>query len=173
MSDDAACQRLYGRFDALGIAPSPAVPYPVHRTVEEGKALRGAMAGTFTKNLLLKDKKGRLFLLVAHEDRDIDLRTLHLRLGANGRVGFASPEQMRAILGIEPGALTPLGIINDSDGLVTVAIDAALMAAEQLNFHPLVQTMSIGLRPADLAAFIASCGRQALIVDLSADASDP
>jgi Ala-tRNA(Pro) deacylase len=173
MSDDAASQRLYGRVDALGIAPSPAVPYPAHRTVEDGKALRGAMAGTFTKNLLLKDKKGRLFLLVAHEDRDIDLRTLHLRLGANGRIGFASPEQMRAILGIEPGALTPLGIINDSDGLVTVAIDAALMTAEQLNFHPLVQTLSIGLRPAEVAAFVASCGRKALIVDLSADASDP
>src|SRR5271170_3594760 len=172
MSEGAACQRLYGRLDALVITPSSAVPYPAHRTVEEGKALRGAMTGTFTKNLLLKDKKGRLFLLVAHEDRDIDLRTLHLRLGANGRVGFASPEQMRTILGIEPGALTPLAVINDSDGLVTVAIDAALMATEQLNFHPLVQTMSIGLRPADLAAFVASCGRQALMVDLSADAGD-
>ncbi len=72
MSDDAACQRLYGCLDALGIAPSPAVPYPAHRTVEEGKALRGAMTGTFTKNLLLKDKRGRLFLLVAHEDRHIE-----------------------------------------------------------------------------------------------------
>ncbi len=131
------------------------------------------MTGTFTKNLLLKDKRGRLFLLVAHEDRDIDLRTLHPRLGANGRVGFASPDQMRAILGIEPGALTPLAIINDSNRLVTVAIDATLMTAEQLNFHPLVQTMSIGLRPADLAAFVASCGRQALIVDLSTSAGDP
>lgn len=131
------------------------------------------MAGTFTKNLLLKDKRGRLFLLVAHEDRDVDLRTLHSRLGATGRVGFASPDQMRAILRIEPGALTPLAIINDSSCLVTIAIDATLVAAEQLNFHPLVQTMSVGLRPVDLFAFVASCGRQALIVDLSTEVGDP
>lgn len=167
IDDHAAWRLLYARFAALGIAPSSAVPYPAHRTVEEGKALRGDLGGTFTKNLLLKDKKGRLFLLVAHEDRDIDLRTLHTHLGASGRVGFAAPEQMRTILGIEPGALTPLAIINDSDVLVTVAIDTGLMSAEQLNFHPLVQTLSIGLRPADLAAFVASCGRQALTVDLS------
>lgn len=131
------------------------------------------MAGTFTKNLLLKDKKGRLFLLVAHEDCDINLRTLHSRLGASGRVGFASPDQMRAVLGIEPGALTPLAIINDSSGLVTVAIDSTLTTAKQLNFHPLVQTMSIGIRPADLTAFVASCGRQALMVDLSIGPGDP
>jgi Ala-tRNA(Pro) deacylase len=83
-------ERLLRRLDELGIAATM-VPYPAHRTVEEGKALRGRMAGTFTKNLLLKDKKGRLFLVAAHEDRVIDLKTLHSRIGASGRVGFARP----------------------------------------------------------------------------------
>ncbi len=62
LSNEATRRRLFQRFDDLSIV-APTVPYPTHRTVEEGKVLRGAMAGTFTKNLLLKDKKGRLFLL--------------------------------------------------------------------------------------------------------------
>ena len=98
----------------------------------------------------------------------MSVRTLHTRIGAGGRVGFAAADQVRSVLGVEPGALTPLGIINDQDGLVSVVIDAALIEAEQLNFHPLVQTLSVGLRPADLLAFLASCDRQALMLDFSA-----
>jgi Ala-tRNA(Pro) deacylase len=162
-------ERLFKRLSELGIAVTPAAPYPAHKTVEEGKALRGQMAGTFTKNILLQDKKGRLFIVVAREDRAIDLKTLHGRIGASGRVRFASPEQMRSVLGVAPGALTPLAIINDSDSLVTVVIDADLMAAEQLNFHPMVQTQSVGLSPADLSAFIRSCGRIPHVVNVVAE----
>lgn len=105
-------ERLFERLRELGVNIA-VLPYPAHRTVEEGKTLRGEMAGQFTKNLLLRDKKGRLFLLVADEDRAIDLRNLHARIGATGRLGFAQSDQMREILGIEPGALTPLALIND------------------------------------------------------------
>jgi Ala-tRNA(Pro) deacylase len=126
---------LFARFASLGIA-APTVPYPAHATIEEGKRLRGRMTGTFTKNLLLKDKKGRLFLLAIHEDRELDLKTLHTVLGANGRLGFAAGERMVAVLGVAPGALTPLGIINDRDGLVTVVIDAILLGCRPSQFPP-------------------------------------
>lgn len=158
--------RLFDRFASLGIA-APNVPYPAHETVEEGKRLRGEMAGTFTKNLLLKDKKGRLFLFSIYEDRALDLKTLHLRVGANGRLGFAPAERMIELLGVQPGALTPLGLINDTEGLVTVVIDASLLDAEQVNFHPLINTESTGLRPADLLTFIRSCNREPMIVDFN------
>ncbi len=158
-------ERLFRRFRELGI-DAPTVPYPAHQTVEEGKALRGAMRGTFTKNLLLKDKKGRLFLIVAHEDRSVDLKTLHTRIGASGRLGFASPDRMRDVLRIDPGALTPLALLNDEDGLVTVVVEASLMDAEPVNFHPRINTESSGLKPDDLLAFIASCRREAVITDL-------
>jgi Ala-tRNA(Pro) deacylase len=161
---DDARARLRQRFARLGI--SAPVPYPAHATVDERKRLRSDMAGTFTKNLLLKDKKGRLFLLAIHEDRDLDLKTLHTLLGAQGRLGFASCDRMIEILGVAPGALTPLGVINDRDGLVTVAIDAALLDAKQLNFHPLVNTESTGLSPDELLAFIRSCGREPMAVEL-------
>ena len=155
-----ARDHLFRRFRDLGI-PAETVPYPAHQTVEEGKALRGEMSGTFTKNLLLRDKKRRLFLVVAHEDRALDLKALHPRVGGNGQLGFATAEQVREVLGVEPGALTPFGIINDAEGLVTVVIDAG-----QLNFPPLVNTESTGLRPAELVSFVESCGRTPLVVEM-------
>jgi Ala-tRNA(Pro) deacylase len=161
--------RLFDRFTSLGIA-APTVPYPAHETVEEGKHLRGEMSGTFTKNLLLRDKKARLFLLSIQEDRVLDLKTLHTRLGANGRLGFAPAERVVKTLGVQPGALTPLGLINDLDGAVTAVIDASLLQAEQVNFHPLINTESTGLRPDDLLRFIRSCGREPMLVDFDAEA---
>ena len=157
-------ERLFRRFEDLGI-DTAAVPYPAHQTVEEGKALRGDMAGTFTKNLLLKDKKGRLFLIVAHEDQNLDLKTLHKRVGATGRMGFVSADLVQSVLGVMPGALTPLAVLNDDRRLVTVVIEASLMDAHQLNFHPLVNTQSIGLEPAELLVFITSCGRDAVTTE--------
>ena len=140
---DDARGRLFQRFAELGIAAS-VVPYPAHQTVEEGKRLRGAMEGTFTKNLLLKDKKDRLFLIAVHEDRVLDLKTLHTRIGASGRLGFASGKRMIEVLDVAPSALTPLALFND-DGMVAAVIDAALLGAGQVNFHPLVHTESMGL----------------------------
>lgn len=156
--------KLFDRFVALGIEVE-VVPYPAHKTVEEGKALRGKMAGTFTKNLLLRDKKSRHFLLSIHEDRNIDLKTLHKRLGAKGQLGFASAERVEEYLGVVPGALTPLGLINDSNCAVTAVIDASLMGEDQLNFHPLINTESVGLRPSELVNFVESCGRDPIVVD--------
>ena len=163
---------LFGRLASLGIVTAT-VPYPAHRTVEEGKALRGAMAGQFTKNLLLKDKKGSLFMIVADEDLAIDLRRLHLHVQGQGRLGFAPAETMREILRVEPGALTPFSLLHDRDLRVKPVIDASLLRAGQLNFHPLVNTESTGIAPQDLLAFIASCGHTPLVVDFAAmDAAD-
>lgn len=161
---EGARAHLFDRLTSLGIA-APTVPYPAHETVEEGKRLRGEMAGTFTKNLLLRDKKGRLFLLSIHEDRALDLKTLHVRLSANGRLGFAAPERMSELLGVQPGALTPLGLINDVGGTITAVIDASLLTVNQINFHPLINTESTGLHPAELLSFIRSCGREPVLVD--------
>lgn len=157
--------RLLRRLDELGIA-AITVPYPAHRTVEEGRALRGSMSGTFTKNLLLKDKKKRLFLVVAEEGRNIDLRTFNARIGAKGHLSFASAELMRELLGVEPGTATPFGLMNDLRRQVTPVIDASLMSAALVNFHPLVQTASTSIRPDDLVIFMRACGHEPLIVEM-------
>lgn len=140
--------------------------YPAHGSVEEGRALRGDMSGTFTKNLLLKDKKGRLFLIVAHETRDVDLRVLHARIGANGRLGFAPAEIVRRVLGVEPGAVTPLAISHDANKEIMVILDEGIMGDRQVNFHPLVNTESLGLSPSELTKFIEATGHRYLCAKL-------
>ena len=166
MSDGPA--RLFQRLAELGIA-APTVDYPAHRTVEEGKALRGDMAGQFTKNLLLRDKKGTPYLVVVIEDRPLDLKTLHKRIGAQGRLGFAAPDLMQELLGCQPGSLTPFALINDREGRVQVVLDARMMQADQLNFHPLVNTQSTGISAPDLVRFIEASGRWPLLLDFEQD----
>ena len=84
--------------------------------------------GGHTKNLFLRDKKHALYLVVALEDAEIDLKGLHRQLGATGRFSFGSSDLLREVWGVEPGAVTPFGAINDSEGRVTVVLDAAMMA---------------------------------------------
>src|SRR3546814_15758848 len=93
--ETVARDRLFQRFAQLGI-DAPTVPYPAHRTVEEGKILRGPMAGTFTKHLLQRAKQDRLLLVSIHEDRGLDLTTPHTRLGATGRMGLDPSDRMIA-----------------------------------------------------------------------------
>ena len=168
MDDDECAARsiLLERLAELGIK-APIVAYPAHSTVEEGRQRRGELPGVFTKNLLLKDKKGRLFLVAADEDNDVDLKTLHSRIGARGRLGFASSEQMQAVLGVNPGTLTPLAVINDTDHLVTVVLDETLTETNQVNFHPMIHTESIGLTPDQLRAFLEANSHPPVIADVT------
>ena len=158
-----ARDKLLKRLTELEI-DAPIVAYPAHSTVEEGKQLRGQMSGTFTKNLLLKDKKSRLFLLSVHEDAMVDLKTLHTSIGAQGRLGFASADLMVDLLGVGPGTLTPLALMNDSESVVTLVLDASLLDADQINFHPMAHTESIGITPAQLTKFLDACKHPPLAI---------
>src|SRR5499426_3591039 len=131
---------LFAFLDRLGVHHAT-VRHPPLFTVEESRSLRGQIAGGHTKNLFLKDKRGALYLVTALEDADIDLKSLHRRLGASGRFSFGSAEQMREVLGIEPGAVTPFAAINDTAQRVTVVLDKTLMAHPVINCHPLRNTM--------------------------------
>ncbi len=152
--------------DSLGIAAAT-VDHPPVFTVDEAQALRGAIAGEHSKNLFLKDKKGALFLVVAREDAAIDLKRLHGRIGASGRLSFGQAELLLDKLGVTPGAVTPFGLINDRPPSVRVILEAELVAAETVNFHPLVNTATTSLASADLIAFIRATGHEPEIVDLT------
>ncbi len=91
--------------------------------------------------MFLKDKTGRLFLLVLLEDARIDLKALPALIGS-GRLSFGSADLLREALGVEPGSVTPFALINDRERRVTPVLDAAMMAHEVLNYHPLVNTMT-------------------------------
>jgi Ala-tRNA(Pro) deacylase len=153
----ATPDQLFAAFARLRI-PHTTVSHPPLFTVEQSRALRGSIPGGHTKNLFLKDKKGALYLVTALEDASIDLKSLHRRLGASGRFSFGPAELMRETLGVEPGAVTPFGAINDRAGRVAVVLDAALMAHDTIHAHPLVNTMTTSLRRDDLVKFLAETG---------------
>ena len=156
---------LFAFLDKLGIA-HPTVTHPPVFTVEEAKRLRGEITGGHTKNLFLKDKRDAVFLVTALEHAAIDLKTLHHRLGA-GRFSFGPADLLRELLGVEPGAVTPFGLINDTSQRVTVVLDAAMMAHDPLNYHPLVNTMTTSIRRDDLIAFLRATGHEPCILAVS------
>lgn len=161
---------LFAMLDRLGIA-HPTIIHPAVFTVEESQSLRGQIPGGHTKNLFLRDKKGALYLVVASEDAEIELRALHRLLGASGRFSFGSADLLRATLGVEPGSVTPFAALNDTEQRVTVVLDAAMMAHPVLNFHPLVNTMTTSIGRDDLIRFLAATRHMARIEPVAAPAA--
>ena len=157
---------LFAYLDRLGIAHAT-VTHPPLFTVEQSRALRGQIPGGHTKNLFLKDKKDALFLVTTAEDAVIDLKSLHRRLGAGGRFSFGSAELMRATLGVEPGAVTPFGALNDTGLRVTMVLDQALMAHTIINCHPLVNTMTTSIGREGLLAFLTATGHPPKILPVA------
>jgi len=164
----ASPEDLFAYLDSLGIAHQTVWHPPVF-TVEEALAQRDRdhLAGGFTKNLFLRDKKGTLFLVVAPEDATIELKSLHRLLGATGRFSFTSPELMRETLGVEPGSVTPFAAINDKTLRVTVVLDTAMMAHEVLNFHPLTNTGTTTISRQGLVKFLEATGHPPWIEPVS------
>jgi len=143
--------------DAMGVAATTHEHAPAH-TVEEAQALRGAIPGAHAKNLFVRDKKGRIFLLVLEETASVDLKRVHEIVGGTGRVSFGTPDLMMETLGVTPGSVTPFGVVNDRDRRVTLVIDQDLMKHERLNFHPLVNTRTTGLSRTDFLKFLDASG---------------
>ncbi|HEX2216974.1 MAG TPA: YbaK/EbsC family protein [Xanthobacteraceae bacterium] len=162
---------LFAFLDRLGVEHRT-VSHPPLFTVEQARALRGEIAGAHTKNLFLKDKREALFLVVALEDALIDLKTLHKRLDT-GRFSFGSADLLREAWGVEPGAVTPFGAVNDTTRRVTVVLDAAMMRHATLNFHPLDNTMTTSISCDGLIRFLDATGHPPRIAAVAQDSAQP
>ena len=159
---------LLSFFDKAGIAHKT-VEHPAIFTVEEGRDFKKDMPGGHSKNLFLKDKKGVLYLATALAETRVDLVGLGKRLGAKGRLSFGKPALMTATMGVIPGAVTPFALINESArALSTVILDKALLDHDPVWFHPLENTASTAVCPADLVRFVEACGFTPQILDLAA-----
>lgn len=158
-------QHLFYYLDRLGIAHATVEHEPLH-TVEESQRLRGVIPGGHSKNLFVKDKKSRVFIITVREEAKIDLKRVHEVIGASGRVSFCSGEQLEALWGVKPGSVTPFGAINDPDGAVQVILEEALMEMDPLNFHPLENTATTTIRAADLLVFLRATGHEPRILAL-------
>ncbi|MEM6762082.1 MAG: prolyl-tRNA synthetase associated domain-containing protein [Pseudomonadota bacterium] len=150
-------------FFALKIDP-PTVEHEAAFTVDDARELRGTIPGLHTKNLFLKDKKGALFLVTAPEDADIDLKTIHTLIGGRGRVSFGSAELMATYLGIAPGSVTPLALINDQGNAVKCVLHPSVAVAPLVNVHPLRNTATATLTGAELQAFLNHIGHAPLVI---------
>ncbi len=135
-------------------------------TVAEGEHLKKNIPGLHCRNLFLRDKRKKMFLIVAANETAIDLKKLQLMLGCD-RLSFGSPERLWQYLGIRPGSVCPFCIINDRAGEVEIYLDKFMMEADLVNYHPLDNAMTIGLTPEDLIKFIEHTGHKARVIDLS------
>ncbi len=146
---------LFARLDELAIEHLTHAHAPVF-TVDEAKRNRPPGAGLHTKNLFVRNKKGRMWLVTLEEDRPVDLKALGVQLGA-GNLSFGSPERLRRHLGVEPGSVTPLAVMNDVAGDVTLVLDAALFD-QAVWCHPLTNDRTTRLSGVDLVRFCAATG---------------
>jgi Ala-tRNA(Pro) deacylase len=166
-----SAQDLFACLERLGIE-TRTIRHPPLFTVEQSRALRGDIPGGHSKNLFLKDKKGALYLVVAEEDAEIDLKSLH-RLIGSGRLSFGKPDLLREVLGVVPGAVTPFAVINDTGRRVQIFLDAALMRHEVVNFHPLDNSATTAIGRDELIRFLRETGHEPAIIALSQAAAEP
>ncbi|MEO9900140.1 prolyl-tRNA synthetase associated domain-containing protein [Nisaea sp.] len=158
--------------DLLGHLDELELCYDLHRhpplfTVEDSKALRGELPGGHCKNLFLRDRKGKMWLVVTLEDRPIDLKQLGAAFGG-ARLSFGSPDRLMTHLGVIPGAVSPYALFNDVDRAVTVVLDKELLTFDLLNYHPLSNEMTIAVSPDSLLAFLKNLGYEPEILDFAA-----
>jgi len=165
-SPPATGDDLLARLGTLGIETRTVTHAAVY-TVEEAQRVRGGLPGGHTKNLFVRDKRGTMWLLCCAADQNVDLRALAPRLGASGRLSFGSTERLMRYLGVTPGAVSPFAVINDHGRHVRVVLDAAVLATEPINMHPLDNTRTTAIPAAGLLAFLEAEGHAPMLMDFS------
>ena len=158
-------ESLAAAFAVLAIAPER-VEHPPLRTVPDAHAFWDHLPGLGLKNLFIKDAGKQYWLVVLPADRSVDTKILAATIGSK-RISFGSAEDLVRILGVEPGSVTPLAMINDGERQVRLVLDAGMIAAAAVLVHPLVNTATLILAPADLLRFLAHCGVTPAVTDLS------
>lgn len=106
------------------------------------------------KNIFFRNHKGnRHYLVVLEHLRQLDIHDLEKRL-KQGKLSFASDRRLKERLGLEPGSVSPFGLINDREKNVHLFIDEKLREQERLAFHPNVNTATLVIRQDDLRKFL-------------------
>ena len=161
----ATPEDLFAYLDTLGIAQTTHWHEAVF-TVDQGKELKAAMPGGHTKNLFLKDKDGAIVLIAAEAHSELKLNKLHRLIGTK-RLSFGPPELMEELLGVTPGSVTAFALMNDKAGRVRFLVDAALMAHDPVNFHPLTNTGTTAISREGFEAFVRATGHGFEVIDFT------
>ncbi len=156
--------RLFADLSALGIA-HVVLEHQAVFTVEESSQIDRDMPGAHTKNLFLKDAAGQFWLCTVSAHDRVDLKALPSAIGSK-RVSFGKADDMVALLGITPGAVTPLAAMNDAEGKVKIVLAADLAVQDRINIHPLRNTATLGLAFADLIRLLTHWDHAPHIVEI-------
>ncbi|KAL3638812.1 hypothetical protein CASFOL_016719 [Castilleja foliolosa] len=162
-------EHLLARLQELQIGFSQ-YEHPVVLTVEAQAKYVGHLKGGLSKNLFLKDKKQRFYIVSALAETKVDLKVLSQRLGlGKGGLRMAPEEALSEILQVPLGCVTPFALVNDSARNVSLLLDQGFESQEFCIFHPLSNDMSIALNARDLDKFLKSIGKTPAYVDLEAN----
>lgn len=134
-------------------------------TVAESDEVNAAIPGAHTKNLFLKDNGGAYWLVTVPGEARVDLKALPAAIGSK-RVSFGKAEDMERLLGITPGSVTPLAVINAGPGSITVVLDEGLAKAGTVNVHPLRNTATLGLSGAAILDLLRHWGHQPVVAPI-------
>lgn len=159
-----------GESGLLADLAAHSIPYAVHEhpavfTVEESADIKAHLPGEHTKNLFLKDAGGAYWLVTVPAEIRVDLKRLPQAIGCK-RVSFGNADDMLRLIGIAPGSVTPLAMINAQPGSVTVVLDERLAAAALVNVHPLRNTATVGLSGADILRLLRHWGHAPVIAPI-------
>ncbi|WP_197740525.1 prolyl-tRNA synthetase associated domain-containing protein [Desulfosarcina widdelii] len=142
--------------------------HPPVYTCEDVNRLVPALPGCKTKNLFICDNKGKKhFLVTVPDEKSVDLKSLGEALEVK-RLRFASADRLEKHLKLEPGAVTILGVMNDTAGNVSVVVDQAIWDADALQCHPLVNTATLVISLNNLRKFLDAAGHPATVMDVPA-----
>ncbi len=134
--------------------------HPAVFTCEEANKYYKDVEGGHSKNLFLRNRKGdQHYLVIIESDKKVDLKKLTSQLGES-KIGFASPERLKRVLGLTAGSVSPFGLINDVEKNVIVVIDEDLWKYDKLHYHPNVNTATLELKRDDFKKFLDWCGNE-------------
>lgn len=134
-------------------------------TAEEALKVCGHIPGVHCKSLFLKDKGDAFWLVTLPDEKRANLKALPEKIGSK-RLSFGNAALLMDALGVTPGSVTPLALINDAARRVQLVLDREMMDEELINLHPLVNTATITLQTADLLRFLETLGRKPLLAEL-------
>ena len=156
---------VYSLLDSLGIRYERYDHAPVF-TCDEADAAVPNHAAVQTKNLFLRDKKGRRhILLVTSCAKAVDIKRLADQVDAN-HLSFGSPERLAKYLGVTPGSVTVLGLMNDTEHVVELCVDADVWRTSAWRCHPLINSITLVISRDDIQKFLAHTGHEARILEL-------
>ena len=140
--------------------------HPPLPTAAEAMAYWKDIEAQHCKNLFFRNHKGnRHYLVVFDWKRDLPIHRIEKML-RQGKLTFASPQRMMRYLGVEPGSVSPFGLLNDMENHVVLFIDNKLKEAEEISFHPNDNTASLVISFHDFTRFIEAMGNNHEFLEL-------